>query len=57
MFLHLTACERLILLGSDLRELRDYSVLLYHCGFYEESLEYLKLYQDSMVNFLNLIQI
>eukprot|EP00268_Persea_americana_P018521 TRINITY_DN19265_c0_g1_i2.p1 TRINITY_DN19265_c0_g1~~TRINITY_DN19265_c0_g1_i2.p1 ORF type:complete len:422 (-),score=47.21 TRINITY_DN19265_c0_g1_i2:292-1557(-) len=44
----LAACERLILLGSDLRELRDYSVLLYHCGFYEESLEYLKLYQDSM---------
>lgn len=57
MFFHLTACERLILLRHDLSELRDYSVLLYHCGFFEESLEYLKLYQDSMVNFLNLIQI
>lgn len=44
----LAACERLILLGSDVRELRDYSILLYHCGFYEESLQYLKLYQDSM---------
>ncbi|KAA8537329.1 hypothetical protein F0562_026984 [Nyssa sinensis] len=42
----LSACERLILLETDLKELRDYSVLLYHCGFYEESLQYLKLYQD-----------
>ncbi|XP_058080031.1 uncharacterized protein LOC131228185 isoform X2 [Magnolia sinica] len=44
----LAACERLILLGCDSQELRDYSVLLYHCGFYEESFQYLKLYQDSM---------
>ncbi|KAM1176083.1 hypothetical protein ACFX2I_028365 [Malus domestica] len=43
----LSACERLILLEADPKELRDYSILLYHCGFYEESLEYLKLYQDK----------
>ncbi|KAJ9685353.1 hypothetical protein PVL29_017398 [Vitis rotundifolia] len=42
----LSACERLILLETDLTELRDYSILLYHCGFYEQSLQYLKLYQD-----------
>ncbi|KAL5994646.1 hypothetical protein ACLOJK_024699 [Asimina triloba] len=35
----LAACERLILLESDPKELRDYSVLLYHCGFYKESLQ------------------
>ncbi|KAG9459643.1 hypothetical protein H6P81_004151 [Aristolochia fimbriata] len=40
----LAACERLILLGFDSHELRDYGVLLYHCGFYKESLQYLKLY-------------
>uniref|UniRef100_A0A6N2JYG2 Uncharacterized protein n=1 Tax=Salix viminalis TaxID=40686 RepID=A0A6N2JYG2_SALVM len=44
--LALSACERLILLGFDPKELRDYSVLLYHCGLYEQSLQYLKLYQD-----------
>ncbi|PON53301.1 Tetratricopeptide-like helical domain containing protein [Parasponia andersonii] len=43
----LAACERLILLETDAKELRDYSILLYHCGFYEQSLEYLKLYQES----------
>ncbi|KAL8492963.1 hypothetical protein ACS0TY_024243 [Phlomoides rotata] len=43
----LSACERLILLKSDPKELRDYAVLLYHCGFYEESLQYLKLYQAT----------
>ncbi|KAL1802677.1 hypothetical protein ACET3Z_031324 [Daucus carota] len=43
----LSACERLILLNTDPKELRDYSVLLYHSGFYEESLHYLKLYQDA----------
>lgn len=48
-----TACERLILLETDSKELRDYSVLLYHAGFYEESLQYLKLYLDSEVNFFN----
>ncbi|KAL8061879.1 hypothetical protein ABFX02_02G111500 [Erythranthe guttata] len=41
----LSACERLILLETDPKELRDYGVLLYHCGFYEESLQYLKFYQ------------
>ncbi|KAJ6341069.1 hypothetical protein OIU78_009277 [Salix suchowensis] len=43
----LSACERLILLESDPKELRDYSVLLYHCGFYEQSLQYLKLYKEK----------
>ncbi|KAK7840491.1 hypothetical protein CFP56_016648 [Quercus suber] len=43
----LSACERLILLDTEAKELRDYSILLYHCGFFEESLQYLKLYQDT----------
>ncbi|CAL0326253.1 unnamed protein product [Lupinus luteus] len=42
----LSACERLILLKNDANELRDYSILLYHCGLYEESLQYLKKYRD-----------
>ncbi|KAJ8529329.1 hypothetical protein K7X08_036164 [Anisodus acutangulus] len=42
----LSACERLILLQTDPKELRDYGVLLYHCGFYKEALQYLTLYQD-----------
>ncbi|GAB4832162.1 hypothetical protein Ancab_006179 [Ancistrocladus abbreviatus] len=46
MKLALSACERLILLETDIKELRDYAVLLYHCGFYKESLDYLKLYQE-----------
>ncbi|KAH9295390.1 hypothetical protein KI387_038978, partial [Taxus chinensis] len=41
------ACERLVLLGVDARELRDYSILLYHCGLYEKSFEYLQLYCSS----------
>ncbi|KAM3282571.1 putative protein isoform X1 [Capsicum chacoense] len=43
----LAACERLILLQTDPRELRDYGVLLYHCGFYKEALHYFTLYQDE----------
>ncbi|KAL7259212.1 hypothetical protein ACSBR1_005164 [Camellia fascicularis] len=43
----LSACERLILLETDPKELRDYSVLLYHCGFYEESLQFFRHYQDA----------
>ncbi|GFP93420.1 hypothetical protein PHJA_001486400 [Phtheirospermum japonicum] len=43
----LSACERLILLKTDPKDLRDYAVLLYHCGFYEESLHYLNLYQQQ----------
>ncbi|KAK7271475.1 hypothetical protein RJT34_27417 [Clitoria ternatea] len=42
----LSACERLILLKNDANELRDYSILLYHCGLYEQSLQYLKKYQE-----------
>ncbi|KAK8661981.1 hypothetical protein V6N13_091569 [Hibiscus sabdariffa] len=43
----LSACERLILLTTDPKEMRDYSVLLYHCGLYEQALKYLRLYQDT----------
>ncbi|KAF7836218.1 Protein SirB1 [Senna tora] len=43
----LAACERLILLKSNAKELRDYSILLYHCGLYKQSLEYMMLYKDS----------
>ncbi|WOK99097.1 hypothetical protein Cni_G07809 [Canna indica] len=43
----LAACERLVLLDACPQELRDYAVLLYHCGFYEECLQFLKLYQTS----------
>lgn len=45
------ACERLILLQTEPKEMRDYSVLLYHCGLYEQALKYLELYQDTKVNF------
>ncbi|KAJ4971128.1 hypothetical protein NE237_004227 [Protea cynaroides] len=45
----LSACERLIVLDFDSDELRDYSILLYHCGLYKESLQYLQKYQ-SMKN-------
>ncbi|KAF2315483.1 hypothetical protein GH714_039912 [Hevea brasiliensis] len=47
MMLALSACERLILLESDPKELRDYGILLYHCGFYEQSQQCLKMYQDT----------
>lgn len=43
----LAACERLIILDSDPKELRDYGVLLYHCGLYEQSLQYLKMYSEE----------
>ncbi|KAB2078867.1 hypothetical protein ES319_A06G192700v1 [Gossypium barbadense] len=43
----LSACERLILLKTDPKEIRDYSILLYHCGLYQQSLKYLRLYQDA----------
>ncbi|TKW12556.1 hypothetical protein SEVIR_5G043550v4 [Setaria viridis] len=45
----LAACERLILLQHDPHELRDYAALLYHCGYYEECLQYLSSYQTAMV--------
>lgn len=47
MRLALSACERLILLEADAKELRDYGVLLYHCGCFEESLQFLRYYQDA----------
>ncbi|XVE52297.1 hypothetical protein DITRI_Ditri02bG0111500 [Diplodiscus trichospermus] len=48
----LSACERLILLKTDPKEMRDYSILLYHCGLYEQALKYLKLYQDTKISSL-----
>ncbi|XP_016709247.1 uncharacterized protein [Gossypium hirsutum] len=42
----LSACERFILLRTNPKEMRDYSILLYHCGLYEQALKFLKLYQD-----------
>lgn len=45
----LAACERLILLNHDPCELRDYAALLYHCGYYEDCLQYLASYQTSTV--------
>uniref|UniRef100_A0A0E0H8U4 Protein SirB1 N-terminal domain-containing protein n=1 Tax=Oryza nivara TaxID=4536 RepID=A0A0E0H8U4_ORYNI len=44
----LAACERLILLNHDPRELRDYAALLYHCGYYEDCLQYLASYQTAV---------
>ncbi|XP_010938565.1 uncharacterized protein [Elaeis guineensis] len=43
----LAACERLVFLDVDFRELRDYAVLLYHCGFYGECLQCLKSYETA----------
>lgn len=45
----MAACERLVLLNHDPRELRDYAALLYHCGYYEDCLKYLTSYQTAMV--------
>uniref|UniRef100_A0A0D9UZJ1 Protein SirB1 N-terminal domain-containing protein n=1 Tax=Leersia perrieri TaxID=77586 RepID=A0A0D9UZJ1_9ORYZ len=45
----LAACERLILLNHDSRELRDYAALLYHCGYYEDCLQYLTSYETAVV--------
>ncbi|MCO5597261.1 hypothetical protein L7F22_051337 [Adiantum nelumboides] len=42
----LAATERLVLLGADRKELRDYGMLLYHCGLFEPSLGYLNAYND-----------
>ncbi|KAJ1685737.1 hypothetical protein LUZ63_017127 [Rhynchospora breviuscula] len=43
----LAACERLILLNADNKELRDYAVLLYHCGYYEDCIKYLTLFEEQ----------
>lgn len=43
----LAACERLIILKCGPEQLRDYAALLYHCGYYEDCLAYLNLYQSS----------
>lgn len=45
----LSACERIMLLKSDANELRDYGSLLYHCGFYQQALEYMNLYKNMKV--------
>ncbi|KAH7287271.1 hypothetical protein KP509_32G048100 [Ceratopteris richardii] len=41
----LAASERLLLLGER-NELRDYGMLLYHCGLFEPALSYLTAYRD-----------
>lgn len=46
-----SACERLILLEANSEELRDYAILLYHCGYYEEALQYLNFYNEAKVHF------
>ncbi|KAF9686371.1 hypothetical protein SADUNF_Sadunf03G0151700 [Salix dunnii] len=46
------SCERLILLESDFKELRDFSALLYHWGLYEQSLQYLELLDEDAVEIL-----
>ncbi|XP_019225777.1 PREDICTED: uncharacterized protein LOC109207333 isoform X2 [Nicotiana attenuata] len=51
----LSACEHLILLQTDPKELRDYGGLLYHCGFYKEAFQYLTLYQDRKKESFGLI--
>nr|XP_009411748.1 PREDICTED: uncharacterized protein LOC103993412 isoform X2 [Musa acuminata subsp. malaccensis] len=52
----LAACERLILLDASPEELRDYAVLLYHCGFYEECLLFLKSYETSKDSYTRVSQ-
>lgn len=42
----LAATERLVLLGADRKELRDYGILLYHSGLYEPSSAYFTMYND-----------
>ncbi|XP_020585835.1 uncharacterized protein LOC110028357 [Phalaenopsis equestris] len=46
----LAACERLIILDTEPKDLRDYAVLLYHCGQYEDCSDYLKLYQNAQIS-------
>lgn len=46
----LAASERLVLLGADRKDLRDYGILLYHCGLYGPSLMYLNAYHDFKDN-------
>lgn len=44
------ASERLVLLGVDDQELRDYGMLLFHAGLYGRSFEYLNAYSTSLVS-------
>lgn len=46
----LAASERLVLLGVDEQELRDYGMLLFHAGLYGRSFEYLNAYSTSLAN-------
>eukprot|EP00271_Cylindrocystis_brebissonii_P008079 TRINITY_DN22111_c0_g1_i1.p1 TRINITY_DN22111_c0_g1~~TRINITY_DN22111_c0_g1_i1.p1 ORF type:complete len:538 (-),score=106.86 TRINITY_DN22111_c0_g1_i1:196-1809(-) len=43
----MAACERLVLLGMDERDGRDYGVLLFHCGEYELAQTYLSAYAKA----------
>eukprot|EP00897_Mesotaenium_endlicherianum_P009855 jgi/Mesen1/8899/ME000535S08207 len=43
----LAACERLVMLGVDAQEGRDYGVLLFHSGLYPQAYAYLSAYAAS----------
>ncbi|KAG6541192.1 hypothetical protein Mapa_017426 [Marchantia paleacea] len=43
----LAASERLVILGIDRMERRDYGVLLFHCGLYEQAFQYLNSHLTS----------
>ncbi|BBN04051.1 hypothetical protein MPTK1_3g01470 [Marchantia polymorpha subsp. ruderalis] len=43
----LAASERLVILGVDRMERRDYGVLLFHCGLYEQAFQYLNSHLTS----------
>lgn len=48
----LAATERLCLLGLDNKDLRDYGVLLFHCGQYKQAYHFLETYQAREVRCL-----
>lgn len=45
----LPVSERLVLLGLDEHENRDYGMLLFHCGLYQDAYAYLSAYSTSEV--------
>lgn len=53
LFVCHAASERLVLLGVDEQELRDYGMLLFHAGLYGRSFEYLNAYSTSLVKHQN----
>lgn len=53
----LAASERLVLLGIDDQELRDYGMLLFHAGLYGRAFEYLNAYSTSLVTALSVSRV